>query len=89
MIRKSLSLITLVFIVTTASAEDAAHQEGKQIFEQRCADICHQTPEVGLLNAKQWRVVLNTMQKRMRAAGMPPLTQEELQQVLNYLTDGQ
>ncbi|MBE9504023.1 MAG: hypothetical protein IME96_07595 [Proteobacteria bacterium] len=59
--------------------------EGKYIFEGRCGGMCHQLPDPALLKAKQWRMVLNVMQKRMMQQGQEPLTDEEFEQVFDYL----
>jgi len=60
--------------------------EGKLIYDMYCASACHQAPAADRLKPKQWRIVLNTMQKRMQTFGMPPLTDTELENVYAYLT---
>jgi len=37
--------------------------DGRRIFEVRCVG-CHQLPEPGMLKPDQWRMVLQTMQKK-------------------------
>jgi mono/diheme cytochrome c family protein len=69
-----------------ADEENKDIQAGKTIFETRCSDVCHQTPRADHLSAKQWRVVLKTMQSRMQSVGMIPLTKEEIEQVYQYIT---
>ena len=39
-----------------------------------------------MLDPKQWRLVLMTMQKRMEKKGLPPLTDEEFDLVLDYVS---
>lgn len=75
--------IALLLVAPAAWAAD--DMPGKAIFEARCTELCHQTPNAGHLNAKQWRVVLKTMQKRMQGVGMTPLSEEELEQVYQYI----
>lgn len=58
----------------------------KSLFEGRC-QMCHQLPEPSMLNAKQWRLVLGTMQHRMQQAGVPPLTAEETDMLVDYLVE--
>jgi mono/diheme cytochrome c family protein len=70
-------------VVSPAEAEEDSAQ-GKVLFESRCP-LCHQLPEPGMLKLEQWRRSLKTMQKRMQAFGMSPLTETEFQQVLAYL----
>ena len=62
----------------------AEAEPARQLFEGRCA-ICHQLPEPDMLNARQWRMVMITMQKRMQQSNMPALTDDEFQFVLDYL----
>jgi len=55
------------------------------LFRGKCVQ-CHALPDAESLNAKQWKAVLNTMQKRMREAGKAQLTQAELHNIYCYLT---
>ena len=79
-------VILMVGLSWNAHADDAMYEAGKEIFEMRCSDTCHQTPAADSLKPKQWRIVLNTMQKRMERAGMTRLNAEEFDQLLHYLT---
>ena len=63
-------------------AEKAAFE--KSLFEGRC-QMCHQLPEPGMLRPKQWRLILGTMQQRMQQAGVPQLTEEETEMILEYI----
>ena len=74
-------LIVLILLATAVTAEE----RGKQIFESRCA-MCHQLPDTATLTPKQWRLVLMTMQKRMEQNGLPPLSEEEFDLVLDYVS---
>ena len=58
----------------------------KSLFEGRC-QMCHQLPEPGMLRPKQWRLILGTMQQRMQQAGVPPLTEEETEMILEYIAE--
>jgi len=60
--------------------------DSKSLFEGRC-QMCHQLPEPGMLKPKQWRLILGTMQQRMQQAGVPPLTEDETEMVLEYLAE--
>ena len=66
------------------SAERRAFE--KSLFEGRC-QMCHQLPEPGMLRPKQWRLILATMQQRMQQAGVPPLTEEETEMILEYIAE--
>jgi hypothetical protein len=60
--------------------------DAKSLFEGRC-QMCHQLPEPGMLNPKQWRLILGTMQQRMQQASVPPLTGEETEMILEYIAE--
>ncbi len=84
--KQRLILMFLFALATAVQADDDVYLAGKEGFEIRCADTCHQPPEAGQLNPKQWRIVLTTMQKRMHKAGMERMTEQEFEQILHYLT---
>ncbi|MFO1470960.1 MAG: cytochrome c [Turneriella sp.] len=56
----------------------------KALFETKCVG-CHALPDPLSLNDKQWVAVLNTMQQRMREAGKPALSEEQLKKIRCYL----
>ena len=60
---------------------------GQKVFQVYCADLCHQAPQARRLKPAQWRIVLDTMQVRMQSVGMPPLTDDQIQQVFTYLKE--
>ena len=66
------------------SAERAVFE--KSLFEGRC-QMCHQLPEPSMLRPKQWRLILGTMQQRMQQAGVPQLTEEETEMILEYIAE--
>ena len=70
--------------VEETSADRSA--DSKSLFEGRC-QMCHQLPEPGMLRPNQWRLILTTMQQRMQQAGVPPLTEEETEMVLEYIAE--
>lgn len=81
-----LILMVLFGLATAVQAEDETYLAGEEIFEFRCADTCHDQPDVQQFTPKQWRIVLNTMQKRMDQSGMERMTEQEFEPVLHYLT---
>jgi cytochrome c5 len=60
--------------------------DAKSLFEGRC-QMCHQLPEPGMLRPKQWKLILTTMQQRMQQAGVPQLTGEETEMILEYIAE--
>lgn len=83
--RVLLSLLLVVLASRALAAEDEKISQGAALFESRCAGVCHQIPDVEQLTEKQWQVVLNTMQLRMKQFGMAPLNAEEYETILYYL----
>jgi type II secretory pathway predicted ATPase ExeA len=49
--------------------------------------MCHQLPEPDMLRPKQWKLILTTMQQRMQHASVPPLTEDETERLLEYLSE--
>ena len=71
----------------TATEETSDEREAyaKSLYEGRC-QMCHQLPEPGMLKPQQWKLILTTMQQRMSHANVPPLTEDETERLLEYLT---
>jgi len=89
----SLTIFFLLFSAALHANESAPEpvsetSAGQEIYNNYCANACHQAPQPARLKPKQWRVVLNTMQVRMKSAGKPQLTEEQLAQILDYLSQG-
>ncbi|KPK37564.1 MAG: hypothetical protein AMJ69_11130 [Gammaproteobacteria bacterium SG8_47] len=79
------AMLSSPIATVAAGSGETSVADGKQLFETRCGGLCHQLPEPGMLRAKQWTRVLETMQLRMRQVGMPPLSEAELSRVSAYL----
>ena len=75
----------LLFLALLGSA-GAALDTGETLFREKCGN-CHALPDPQSLNAKQWQVVLQTMQKRMNEAGRPPLSDAEFKKVLCFVSE--
>jgi cytochrome c5 len=77
-----------VSAVDASVDESAAEREAwaKNLFEGRC-QMCHQLPEPGMLKPQQWKLILMTMQQRMQQAGVPSLTEDETERLLEYLAE--
>ncbi len=80
---RCLLLATLLLLTQLLWAEET-NDAGENLYKSRCG-MCHQLPEPGMLTAKQWRIVLETMQKRMGHIKMPPLSEGERTLILDYL----
>ena len=79
--------LTHVSAAELAAEETSAEREAwaKSLFEGRC-QMCHQLPEPGMLKPAQWKLLLNVMQQRMQQAGVPLLTEDETERLLEYLS---
>ncbi len=75
-------LVTLLALSQNSFAEDKEFP--KKLFEARCTS-CHQLPEPSMLNARQWKIVLQTMQKRMQHKKMAPLSKDEIETIHRYI----
>ncbi len=78
-----LLLAVSLLLAQPLQAEKQA-DSGENLYKSRCG-LCHQLPEPEMLTAGQWRIVLETMQKRMGHIEMPPLSREERERILAYL----
>ena len=66
------------------AAEDQS--EAEDLFVTRCS-LCHQLPEPAMLKPQQWKLIISTMQQRMQQAGMPQLSEQETEAILEYLSE--
>ena len=71
MIKNISSIFALVMALMLISSYSYARnsEEGKETFEARCGDLCHQLPEPKMLSFNQWKLVTKVMQKRMAQDG--------------------
>lgn len=79
----------LLLAASMSHADEKPKSDGEALFLARCSGLCHQTPVKNRLNAKQWKVVLVTMQTRIHGSGMAPLTAAETDLIYAYLTDSE
>ncbi|MCF6280630.1 MAG: hypothetical protein L3J28_00215 [Candidatus Polarisedimenticolaceae bacterium] len=77
-------VILLITMLTLSSGVIADDGFAKKLFEARCTS-CHQLPEPSMLNARQWKLVLQTMQTRMQHKEMTPLNEDEIELIHGYL----
>lgn len=79
--------VTPVSAAEQTAEESPAEREAwaKSLFEGRC-QMCHQLPEADMLTPSQWKLILMVMQQRMQQANVPPLTEDETERLLEYLS---
>ncbi len=79
-----MKIVLLVMLLVLSSGALADDDYAQKLFEARCTS-CHQLPDPMMLNAKQWKIVLQTMQQRMQHKKMTPLNEEEIRLIHGYL----
>ncbi len=77
-------VVLLITLLVLSSGTFADVGDAQKLFEARCTS-CHQLPDPMMLNAKQWKIVLQTMQQRMQHKKMTPLNEEEIKLIHGYL----
>ncbi len=56
-----------------------------QLYVARCGQ-CHAPYKPHTMTADMWRAQLPMMEDKMRQAGLPPLSDSDREQILDYLT---
>ena len=57
---------------------------GARLYQQRCSG-CHRPYAPTLLTADMWKVMLARMEQYIQRGGLPPLSADERQSLLEYL----
>ena len=58
---------------------------GARLYEERCA-TCHRLYPPNVMTAATWKIMLDRMQREMAMRGVPPLSGDEMQIALDYLS---
>jgi len=56
-----------------------------QLYVRRCGE-CHRTYPPGSLSAAMWQIQVQMMEAKMQEYRVPPLTDQERDTILSYLT---
>ena len=79
--------IALAFVLASAckpaSLPDAT-SPGAQVYASKCGN-CHVPYNPHEMTASMWDTQVTMMEVKIQAAGMPPLTSEERESILEYL----
>lgn len=80
-------VIICFFMIVMASAQAFSEEqnEGAELYDSVCNDMCHQLPSPGSFTMRQWKIILANMQTRMKQKKMTPLTEEEVKKILKYV----
>ncbi len=57
---------------------------GGQLYMRRCGQ-CHQPYNPRAMTAAMWEIQVAKMEQKMSQAGLPPLTPDQKQTILDYL----
>jgi len=57
---------------------------GAQLYRQRCSG-CHRLYAPSVLTAEMWKVMVARMEQNIQRSGLPPLSADERQSLLDYL----
>lgn len=77
-------LLASILLAGCAKSLPDSRSPAAQLYAARCGS-CHQLYAPRSLTAAMWEIQLNAMQDKIIAAGKPPLTPAEKDQILNYL----
>lgn len=61
-----------------------ADNDDARVFVRRCS-LCHALPDPARMEYSQWERVVERMAANIRARNVPQMSDEERQQILNYL----
>jgi Dihaem cytochrome c len=83
------ALIGLVVLVLSAGGCNRplpeANTQAAQLYSKRCGQ-CHHAYQPRSLSAAMWAVQVQMMEVKMRQYRIPPLTDQERETILNYLS---
>lgn len=57
---------------------------GARLYQQRCSS-CHRLYAPTLLTAEMWQFMVARMEQQIQRSGLPPLSADERQSLLDYL----
>lgn len=81
--------ITIAVLAFAGCAHRAALPESGSpaatMYQQRCGQ-CHAPYDPRTMTSAMWAVQVDAMQVKMRQSGVPPLTDDQRQTILDYLT---
>lgn len=80
-------LLALALGIMLAACEKPLPEHGspsEQLYASRCGS-CHRPYNPRSLTSAMWQVQMEAMQMKIAAAGQPPLTPEQQNQILDYL----
>src|SRR3990172_2346358 len=87
--RRKMALVVSLAFPTVLAACNAplpeADSPGAQLYAARCSSGCHRLFAPRSLTSEMWKVQVDRMQDDIARQGLPPLTLQERELVLDYL----
>jgi peroxiredoxin len=78
-----LAAVLLAGCIQEFDVPDADSEDGKA-FVRRCS-LCHALPDPTRMEYPKWQAVVKRMAANIKARSVPPMSEEEKQQILSYL----
>lgn len=86
--RRMIRVALLVLLLSGMTGCDASLPEPEspaaQLYRKRCSG-CHRVYAPRVLTAKMWVFMVNRMEQEIQRRGLPPLSPDEKQTILDYL----
>jgi len=82
--RATLALLAIVLTGCKPPSLPDASSPGAQLYVERCGN-CHAPYNPHEMTASMWDTQVTMMEVKIQAAGMPPLTSDERESILEYL----
>ncbi len=82
LVAASLSLLVGIGGCTRLPEPDSP---GAKLYKERCATGCHGAYAPGSMKFQMWKMMVQRMQGEIVRHGMPPLTDDEVSTLLDYL----
>ncbi len=83
-LRVALALLVVVFSGCKPASLPDATSPGAQLYVSRCGN-CHAPYNPDEMTASMWDTQVTMMEVKIQAAGMPALTPDERESILEYL----
>ena len=78
-------LVVLLSVAACSAKLPEPESPGAKLYASRCSSGCHRVYAPGSMTYEMWKVQVGRMQGELVRHGIPPLTEEEREIVLDYL----
>ncbi|MFZ1889153.1 MAG: hypothetical protein WAU33_14065 [Candidatus Binataceae bacterium] len=84
----TVAIVLAMLVLAGCARREALPDSGSPaatVYQQRCGQ-CHAPYNPRTMTSAMWAIQVDAMQLKMRQSGVPPLTDEQRQMILDYLT---